>query len=95
MTTMRERFEGINRCPGVVIICLDDGHGIADDIKDRIFERGFSFGKDYDKGAGSGLGLAHAKDTLAEPAPLDSEIRDSNELAQAGEREGVGVYQSL
>lgn len=53
----RELIFGISSRPGELIICVEDrGCGIADDIKEKIFENGFST-----KGEGRGVGLYHTK----------------------------------
>lgn len=51
-------YEVNNMC---VISIVDNGSGISDAVKQSIFKRGFTTKKD-----GKGLGLHHAKETLAE-----------------------------
>lgn len=55
-----------------VVTVEDDGEGIPEDIKDRIFEEGFKKGE----GAGSGLGLSLVKE-IAESYGGTVKIRDS------------------
>jgi anti-sigma regulatory factor (Ser/Thr protein kinase) len=48
-----------------MIAVTDNGKGIPPEILERIFDKGFSFGKERTQQAGgSGLGLAHARETL-------------------------------
>ncbi len=55
-----------------VIIVEDDGKGISNQIKDKIFEKGFKCGKN----AGSGLGLALVKE-IAESYGGNIKVEDS------------------
>lgn len=45
----------------VLITVSDNGKGISSELMNRIGEKGFSFDKENNKKAGSGLGLYHAK----------------------------------
>lgn len=55
-----------------IVTVEDDGKGIPDDIRDRIFEEGFKKGK----GAGSGLGLSLVKE-IAESYGGNIELKES------------------
>ena len=50
------RFSEEEREGDLLIVCEDDGHGVVDEEKERIFERGF--------GKNTGLGLALSRDIL-------------------------------
>lgn len=50
--------------PMVVVSITDNGAGIPKDVLLKLGERGVSFGKSESSLSGSGLGLAHAKETM-------------------------------
>lgn len=58
--SVRELIFGVYTKPGDLLITVEDtGSGISDDIKDKIFENGFST-----KGTGRGIGLYHTKQLI-------------------------------
>ncbi|XGI83016.1 sensor histidine kinase [Halorutilales archaeon Cl-col2-1] len=57
----------------ISVIISDDGHGVSDSIKDRIFEMGFS-GEDSE---GAGIGLGYAR-RMVERYGGDIEVGDSD-----------------
>jgi sensor histidine kinase regulating citrate/malate metabolism len=57
MSRQRELEFGVFTKPGELLITVrDTGCGIPDEIRDRIFEKGFST-----KGSGRGVGMYHVK----------------------------------
>jgi signal transduction histidine kinase len=70
----------ISRKKGKIQISIsDDGNGIPENIKSKVFHRGFTYGKKE----GSGLGLYYAKKVIESwggNLTLDSEIRTGTEI---------------
>lgn len=68
---------------GVFIKIRDNGKGIPKDILDKLGQKGFSYGKSEVAGAGSGLGLFHAKKMLGSwggSLSINSKIKEGTKV---------------